>query len=277
MHTIQIKCESNGHWGNVVISKLFDLIDTKVEIVEDCESADVIMVSHYGKTTRKQKPYIYFSGEPRKVAENQPHTQKVSIGTTRDTDIYVPYFASSPYYIASPRVHDNPQRSFLLSYCASNPKNHRQQFFDCAVERMGSMGVHALGKACGKYSSNRRQVPGHWSAAGLVNTMSNYKFHMAFENTQIDGYVTEKITLALAAGCVPVYWGHPSVVEFFNPDAMVMVSDFPSYEAVVVHLANMSDKEWNRKRNLNPYNHEYPLICKERYLGAAQSLATLIE
>lgn len=276
MSIIKIKYESNGHWGNEVISKLFAIIGVKMEIVDDPNNADVIVVSHYGKTTRTKKPYIYFSGEPYKVREAQPHTKRVSIGTTRDTDIYVPYFVSSPYYTSKPRLHNNVQRPFMLSYCASNTKVHREKFFDCAVQHMGIRGVHALGNACGKYLSNRRPVPGHWSSSRLINTMSNYKFHMAFENAQIDGYVTEKITLALAAGCVPVYWGHSSVVEFFNPDAMVMVSDFPNYEAVVEHLASMSDEEWIRKRGVNPYTHEYPLICKDRYIDDAKSIEYLI-
>ncbi len=37
--------------------------------------------------------------------------------------------------------------------------------------------------------------------------LKNYKFNLCPENSNSDGYVTEKIFEAIAAGCIPVYWG----------------------------------------------------------------------
>ena len=60
----------------------------------------------------------------------------------------MPYFVSSPYYTVRPRIHDNPQRQFMLSYCSSKSLRSREDFFfNVAVKYMGLRGVHALGKS----------------------------------------------------------------------------------------------------------------------------------
>ena len=58
-----------------------------------------------------------------------------------------------------------------------------------------------------------------------VAAMRGYRLCMAFENTNLDGYVTEKLPAAFFAGCVPVYWGHRSVFKIFNKDAFIYAGD----------------------------------------------------
>ena len=53
------------------------------------------------------------------------------------------------------------------------------------------------------------------------NFLGSCAFHMAFENTILDGYVTEKLLHALMAGTVPIYWGDPRVCEDFNPGCFI--------------------------------------------------------
>jgi hypothetical protein len=68
-------------------------------------------------------------------------------------------------------------------------------------------------------------------------------FHMAFENTVMEGYVTEKIADALAAGTVPVYWGDPRVTEDFGRDSMILLPEAGPWESHVERLARiMSDR-----------------------------------
>lgn len=48
-----------------------------------------------------------------------------------------------------------------------------------------------------------------------------HRFNIAMENTSAPGYVTEKIFHAYLNNSVPIYWGHPSILEQFNPESMI--------------------------------------------------------
>ena len=196
-------------------------------------STDLVLVSParprllpmLGGLFASRQPHVYFSGEPTDHANDGPHSNFVSLASTltHATDptaaasghqtaraslpfsslqhIYVPFFTSSPYYRPQPRQYDNIDRPFALSYCASNRVPHREDFFDAAVRAFDGDVVHALGKAHGRFPERMRRIGGFWEDDQLVDALSQYRFHMAFENSDVDGYITEKITLALAAGC----------------------------------------------------------------------------
>lgn len=75
----------------------------------------------------------------------------------------------------------------------------------------------------GKIGFNmHRQVP----AGGLAKfeALQQYVFNVCPENSNIPGYVTEKIIQACVAGCIPIYWGHEIESGVINPDRVLMGS-----------------------------------------------------
>jgi hypothetical protein len=50
------------------------------------------------------------------------------------------------------------------------------------------------------------------------------RFHIVIENIRRDYYFSEKLVTALAAGCVPIYWGCPSIAHFFDSEGMTAVA-----------------------------------------------------
>jgi hypothetical protein len=74
---------------------------------------------------------------------------------------------------------------------------------------------------------------------GKINFMRNYKFHIAFENTSLPGYTTEKLPQAMMARTLPIYWGNRRVSEDFNPATFVDASDFPSQDALVEKIIEL--------------------------------------
>lgn len=60
-----------------------------------------------------------------------------------------------------------------------------------------------------------------------------YKFSLAFENSKYDGYITEKIIDAFAAGTIPIYWGAEDIIKEFNPKAFINCNDYASFSEVV--------------------------------------------
>lgn len=59
-----------------------------------------------------------------------------------------------------------------------------------------------------------------------LNFLSQYKFTIAFENTALPGYTTEKMYHPIQAYSVPIYWGNPAVGREFNPKAFINANEY---------------------------------------------------
>lgn len=59
-----------------------------------------------------------------------------------------------------------------------------------------------------------------------INFLKQYKFNLACENSEVDGYVTEKIVDAFVANSIPIYWGDEYVLHDFNRDSYIYVNEF---------------------------------------------------
>lgn len=83
---------------------------------------------------------------------------------------------------------------------------------------------------------------------------ASHKFAIAFENTSYDGYCTEKIMEAFAAGTVPIYWGDPRVAEDFNPESFVNAHDYNDFDEVVERIKQIDNDDalYLKMRNANP-------------------------
>lgn len=73
--------------------------------------------------------------------------------------------------------------------------------------------------------------------------ISQYKFNLAFENSSLPGYTTEKLVEAFAEKTIPIYWGNPAVAVDFNPKAFVNISDFESIEHAVAEVKRLDSDE----------------------------------
>jgi len=86
---------------------------------------------------------------------------------------------------------------------------------------------------------------------------ASYKFAIAFENTSMPGYATEKITEAFLSQAIPVYWGDPEIAKDFNPDAFVNCHACGSLEAAVERVKQIDQDEGLYRRMLSaPYFRE---------------------
>jgi GR25 family glycosyltransferase involved in LPS biosynthesis len=73
--------------------------------------------------------------------------------------------------------------------------------------------------------------------------LRQYKFCLCYENEIGDGYVTEKILHAKAAGCIPIYWGSSDVVKDFDPKGFIHITD-PSELVARVKEIDKDDEKW---------------------------------
>jgi alpha(1,3/1,4) fucosyltransferase len=69
-------------------------------------------------------------------------------------------------------------------------------------------------------------VPGQRDWKTKVAFLRDYKFVIAFENSSVPGYNTEKLTHAIEADCLPIYWGDPQVGRSFNVQRFINAHDY---------------------------------------------------
>lgn len=72
--------------------------------------------------------------------------------------------------------------------------------------------------------------------ADKADALRDYMFSVAVENTSEDYYFTEKLLDCFATGTVPIYYGCPSIGDFFNPAGIIQVSSAEGVGKVLRHL-----------------------------------------
>jgi hypothetical protein len=66
-----------------------------------------------------------------------------------------------------------------------------------------------------------------------INFLKNYKFNLSYENKNLAGYITEKLTDAMAAKTIPIYWGCDQVGKEFNKKSFLCRNDYTSDEEFI--------------------------------------------
>src|SRR5579863_1067046 len=100
-------------------------------------------------------------------------------------------------------------------FCAflfANPVFYREQFFR-TLSRYKR--IDAPGASMNNMPSID-PVPGRVDWAAKIDFLRHYKFVIAFENSSQPGYNTEKLTHAIEADSLPVYWGDSQIGRSFN-------------------------------------------------------------
>jgi alpha(1,3/1,4) fucosyltransferase len=85
----------------------------------------------------------------------------------------------------------------------------------------------------------------------------SYRFAIAFENGGMRGHTTEKLTDAMIAGCIPIFWGNPDIASEFNPKSFVNAHEFTSLDDVVERVRQIDADEALYHRMLGePWFHD---------------------
>lgn len=122
----------------------------------------------------------------------------------------------------------------FCSFMVSEPTiySQRYEFFEelCNYKKVDSGGRYAnnIGGPIGDRYNNFTKSKIEW--------LKNYKFNICFENSYYPGYFTEKIFHAYAAGCVPIYWGDPSIDNIINPKSYINISNFENFNQAIEHI-----------------------------------------
>lgn len=130
--------------------------------------------------------------------------------------------------------------SFVVSNCFAD--DVRAVFFD-------KLSAYKQVSSGGRFRNN---IGG--AVADKKAFQAKHKFAIAFENTSYDGYCTEKIMEAFAAGTIPIYWGDPNVDKDFNPDSFINTHDYCNFDEVIERVKQIDNDDdlYMKIRNANP-------------------------
>lgn len=149
-------------------------------------------------------------------------------------------------------------RPRFCSFVASNPRGSFRNSFFKKLNRLKK--VDSAGRHFNNFGS---------SIDDKLNFLKNYRFNLAFENSQSPGYVTEKLIEPLLIGCIPIYWGAPDVAKDFNPACMINVSDFSDFSEAIDYILQAERDESFRLRHLSAsafHNNIAPEILHDSHL-----------
>ena len=81
--------------------------------------------------------------------------------------------------------------------------------------------------------------------------LSLYKFSIAMENSEAQGYVTEKILDSLIAGTIPIYYGGYMIDEFINPKAYILIRNEKDIQQKIEYIKKIDNDDNLYKKILN--------------------------
>lgn len=76
--------------------------------------------------------------------------------------------------------------------------------------------------------------------------LARYRYAICFENTIFPGYLTEKLFDCLLAGCIPIYWGDPTIGEQAPPECYVDYRQYGSMAELDRYLHQLGPNEAQR-------------------------------
>lgn len=256
------KATDNGkYWGERIWMNIIRLAE-KAAKEQKTNLSDILVRSFFFNETPEiadHIPYITFSGEryPVPLRSYPPICEILTLYHSSPTSLYFPYFLDARYDPDNVRRYTQNKKENRKKCCAivSNMS---------AVERVSLLKTAQDSKIVDLYGRGLgRPVEGGWET--LPEFYRNYQFALTFENSNVHGYITEKIMNAFIAGAIPIYWGCPSVKKIFNPEAFFYVSSSEELADVLEKIRTMGKKkilEMSRRPVFTQYGESFNDILR---------------
>ena len=114
----------------------------------------------------------------------------------------------------------------------------------------------------GKYKNNVGKIN------NKIKFLQSYKFSIAMENTEGDGYISEKIIDSFLSGTIPIYYGSYLLDEFINPKSFILIKGNKDILEKIEYIKKIDNNDemyrnilkeniLNDKKIFKKYNKEY--------------------
>ncbi|XP_077148826.1 4-galactosyl-N-acetylglucosaminide 3-alpha-L-fucosyltransferase FUT5-like [Ranitomeya variabilis] len=225
--------------------------------------ADAVIIHHFDIMHNKDLPqgsrpgyqrWIWFNIEPPIITENLKMLDNLinlTMTYREDSDIFLPYGFLKP--LKEPQAFKIPSKSKLVSWVVSKwyPSNKRTSYYE---ELKNYIQIDVYGKEHKELS---------WD--NFYSTISQYKFYLAFENSDHKDYITEKLWInSFNVGVVPVVLGasRKNYERFIPPDSFIHVDDFHSPKELALFLLEL-DKDDLRYEQYFKWKSKYGLVVEQ--------------
>lgn len=225
--------DPNCNWFNLLFRDVFG--DSEINFNASPEEADIIFASSFGneryKINNKKAKRIFYTGE-----NERPDLNFGDYSLSFDFDSYEgknfrlphwylyinwwgePNFPHARISMEMLNKKWDPEeiwnRNNFCSIVIGNPVQNR---LEVASKLNEFKEVHGFGRVFGRYYEGCK-----------IELLENYRWNICFENSITEGYITEKLLEAKISGCIPIYYGHQSVLVDFNTSSFINYTNYNS-------------------------------------------------
>lgn len=195
-----------------------------------------------------------------------------------DADIFSPYLPPDFAELSRMPVPEKEQGKIVNAFISSHiNKSGRLQYL---IRMMNVLDVHSYGRmipnmpTCDDYGHDFK-----------LDTISKYKFTIAFENVIAPDYVTEKFYDPLITGSIPVYLGAPNISDFApGENCFINTAEWDDPESLARYLLELSRDEnlyagyfeWKKKPFLPKFSDMLELMRVHPFIRLCRKLDELI-
>jgi hypothetical protein len=79
---------------------------------------------------------------------------------------------------------------------------------------------------------------GHNDIPYKLSGLKDYMFSIVIENSKFDYYFSEKVMDCFATGTIPIYWGCPSIGDFFDSDGILSFNTIEELEDIISKISS---------------------------------------
>ena len=76
-----------------------------------------------------------------------------------------------------------------------------------------------------------------------IEFFKDYKFSISMENTEGDGYATEKIVDSFISGTIPIYYGSYVIEEYINPKSYIYIRGLEDIKEKIEYIKKIDNDE----------------------------------
>lgn len=223
------------NFDNVFWRILSERFDLEISSEPDYLIFSVFGSSHYNFSCKK----IFYTGENMRPDYN---ICDFSISFDRLNDVRNCRYPLSAITLYENNITDNfekkktfeqikSEKKKFCNFIFSNPNaQHRNELFL-------KLSKYRLVDAGGRVQNNLGYL-----VKDKLEFQNQYKFSIAFENSEYPGYTTEKLVHPKLVDSIPVYWGNPDVGLDWNTKAFINAYDYQNLDELVERIVQV-DKD----------------------------------
>ena len=155
-------------------------------------------------------------------------------------------FFTFPYFVYELNVRNIQIKDFEIIRNETLNSEIRKKFCAAVITNPVGFRLNFL-KELNKYKQIdmggrfRNNVGGH--VKNKIKFLKDYKFSLAMENSEADGYTTEKIIDAFLAGTIPIYYGDYMVDDYINPKTYILIRDYRDMKKKIDYIKKIDNDD----------------------------------